>query len=114
MKIAIVGSRDYPHLDRVQNFVAALKKDCIIVSGGARGVDSTAEKAAKENGLEFILFLPDWDKNGKSAGFLRNIQIIEEADIIVAFWDGVSHGTLHSITEAVKRNKTVRIYGAQK
>jgi predicted Rossmann-fold nucleotide-binding protein len=91
-----------------------LKKENIIVSGGARGVDSTAEKAAKENGLEVISFLPDWDKNGKSAGFLRNIQIIEEADSVVAFWDGVSLGTLHLITEATKRNKPVRIYGVQK
>ena len=55
MKIAIVGSRDYQHLDRVRIYVESLSPDTIIVSGGARGVDKTAEITAKRCGLKTIM-----------------------------------------------------------
>jgi hypothetical protein len=112
--VAIVGSRSYPDLFRVQSYVATLPPEIIVVSGGAHGVDSVAEQAARKQGLETLIFPADWEKYGKSAGFKRNIQIVEASDIVVAFWDGVSKGTLHSISEAAKRNIKVVIYGVEK
>ena len=57
-----------------------------------------------------IIFLPDWDKYGKSAGFIRNKLIINEADMVVAFWDGKSKGTKNSIDLAINAGKPVDIY----
>lgn len=61
MRVSIVGSRDYPDLARVRDFVARLARKypgAIVLSGGARGVDATAEQAAQENGLEVISYRP--------------------------------------------------------
>ena len=79
--------------------------DLVLVSGGAVGADSLAERYAKEHNLQIIVFKPDWNKHGKAAGFIRNTNIIEEADEIIAFWDGISNGTRDSISKARKMNK---------
>jgi len=110
-KIAIVGSRDFLDLNLIKEFVTTLPKDTVIISGGARGVDSTAEVAAAENGLETKIFYPEWEKYGKSAGFIRNKQIVDEADEVYAFWDGKSRGTKNTIDTARKDNKVVVIFG---
>jgi len=78
-----------------------------IVSGGAYGADALAERFAREKGIPTIIFKPDWDKYGKSAGFKRNILIVNEADVVVAFWDGFSKGTKNSIELAEKSKKPV-------
>ena len=113
MKIAIVGSRDFVDYD---NFVQRLNKILnenqikvsVIVSGGARGVDTLAERFAEENHLETKIFKPNWEI-GRHAAFLRNTDIVESADIVIAFWDGFSRGTKDSITKAKKRNKRLFI-----
>lgn len=110
LKIAIVGSRDYANLPQIRHYVQSLPRGTIIVSGGARGVDSVAEAAAVECGLQTLIFYPDWDKHGRSAGFIRNNDIIKSSDIVVAFWDGVSRGTLSSINLAKKYGKPLVIY----
>lgn len=121
--IAIVGGRDFndyelmkqtifdylkcPHCNVIHTdtYYAGHK----IVSGGAKGADSLAEKIAEEYGFETIVHKPDWNKYGKSAGYIRNTYIIADADIVFAFWDGKSKGTEHSINIARKMDKTVRI-----
>jgi len=109
MKIAVIGSRDYEHLDRVRYYVESLSPDTTIVSGGARGVDKTAEETAKQCGLTVIIFHANWDKYGKQAGMIRNADIIKHADKVVAFWDGSSSGTRNSINRAKKANKPIKI-----
>lgn len=116
MKIAIVGSRTFGDMltDRrirrqVFDYVATLPKDTVIVSGGASGVDTWAESAAKEHGLAVIVYKPDWKAFGKSAGFIRNRKIITEADAVVAFWNMESKGTAHSIGLARAQGKRVLI-----
>src|ERR1019366_3739515 len=97
MKIAIVGSRDYPHPEKVRALINNLPADTVVISGGARGVDTWAEQAARARGLEVIIFPALWHAYGKRAGFIRNRQIVESADKVVAFWDGLSKGTKMSI-----------------
>lgn len=112
MKIAIVGSREYPNLNQVVKYVESLPKDTEIISGGARGVDKIAEVTAKRLGLRTSIFLADWDK-GLCAGFQRNWDIVRACDILVAFWDGKSRGTEHSISIGKALHKDVVIYGPE-
>ncbi len=109
MKIAIVGSRDFKPLDRVRDYVKALPAGSIVISGGARGVDSAAEEAAKEAHLTTFIFPADWNQFGKRAGYLRNIDIVNAADKVVAFWDRTSRGTKHSMDLAVKAGKPLEV-----
>lgn len=114
MNIAIVGSRSFGYLDMVKLHVqriAAKYPDAVIISGGARGVDSAAEVAAKHHGLDTLIFPAEWDKYGKSAGFKRNRDIVEAADVVVGFWDGTSRGTKHSLDLALELGKPVFVLG---
>lgn len=108
MKLAIVGSRDYAYRARVLAFVDRLKFDTIVVSGGARGVDTWAEVAAERRGLQTEIYrvtAADWERIGKSAGRRRNAVVVEKADWVVAFWDGASPGTLDTICKARDADK---------
>ena len=109
-RVAIVGSRDYPSLQDVSRFVMSLDPATIVVSGGARGVDRTAKSAATSRGLRTLVFLADWNIHGKRAGYIRNEQIIDHVDEVVAFWDGKSPGTADTIRKARAARKPVRIF----
>jgi hypothetical protein len=110
MRIAIVGSRGYPDLDEVRAFVRSLPSGTVVVSGGAHGVDAVAENEARKCGLTVDIYLADWKNRGGAAGFLRNHTIVENADEVVAFWDGVSRGTSHTIAIARRKGKPVTIH----
>lgn len=114
MKLAIVGSRafsNYGLLEKeVDKFIAENKFVVdLIVSGGAKGPDSYAEIYALRNNIPTKVFIPNWDKLGKSAGYKRNIQIIDNCDAVIAFWDGTSKGTKHSIDIATEKNKIIKV-----
>jgi len=106
-KIAIVGSRNYRSEGNVADFVSSLGDDVEIVSGGAGGVDSWAAKYAKG---PIKIFYADWDTFGKSAGVKRNTLIVDYADEVYAFWDGLSNGTLDTIRKAAKEGKLRGIF----
>ena len=107
MKVAIIGSRSL----RVTNLEDYLPSDTTeIVSGGAIGIDRCAEEYAKSRGIPTKIFLPDYNRFGKGAPLKRNVEIIDYADTVIAFWDGASHGTRFVIEEAKKRGKPVRIF----
>jgi hypothetical protein len=123
IKLAVVGSRSitnreliHEHLDYYLKQAHKINKEIIIVSGGAKGVDSIAEDWAKDRGLITIVVYPAWnDKNGnfvRSAGFKRNEVIWDIAECGVAFWDRVSKGTEHSFQLAKERNKKIAIIEA--
>lgn len=108
MIIAVVGSRGFDDyellkykLDKIHNRKPITK----FVSGGAIGADKLGEQWTKENNIETLIFYPDWKKYGKKAGFLRNEDIIKNSDVVVAFWNGSSKGTKHSIDLAKKQKK---------
>lgn len=112
-RIAIVGSRSYPYPDTVRAYVNSLPLNAVIVSGGARGVDSVAEATAKARGMKALIFPADWARHGKQAGFLRNQDIIAVCDRLVAFWDGQSRGTAHSLWLAQQAGKPVIVYDSK-
>lgn len=107
MKCAVIGSRGFNDYELLKRELSA-GDISVIVSGGAKGADKLAEKFAKEFNISTEVYLPDWSL-GRHAGFLRNTQIIEAADVVVAFWDGISNGTKDSITKAKKAGKPVKV-----
>ena len=112
MKMAVVGSRSFDDqelLDRTLDEQCRAVHINTIVSGGARGADSLAEIWANRRGIQTQIFLPDWDRHGTAAGFIRNRLIVENCDEMIAFWDGESRGTLSSITWAKAANKNVLV-----
>ena len=87
-----------------------LSPDDIIVSGGAKGVDETAEGEARKIGMEVISVPAEWNKYVKRAGLMRNDIIVGMADCVVAFWDGVSLGTKYTIDKAKEKNVITQVF----
>lgn len=81
--------------------LAELPGTVTIVHGAARGVDRIAGQEAEKLGLLLDVFPADWERDGKAAGFIRNQKMVDAgADLVLAFWDGSSAGTQHTITRA--------------
>lgn len=110
MRVAVVGSINYPDLEEVRKYVRSLPKGTVVVSGGAHGVDSAAKDEADMLGMETRIFPADWDKYGRAAGPIRNKLIVNNADVVVAFWDTNSRGTLNSFTYAIEQKKPTIIF----
>jgi hypothetical protein len=111
MNVAIVGGRDFDDYEQFKSCVDGEKiKFKSIVTGGARGVDTLAERYAKEIGVPVKIYWPDWTNYGKAAGPIRNKQIIEGADCVIAFWDEKSPGTRSSIKIAEDLGKPLTIF----
>ncbi len=100
--VDILGIRAYP-----TGQAAAMTE---IVSGGARGADTLGEKFAEQYGSSVKSFPADWDKHGKSAGYIRNEAMAEYANVLIAFWDGESRGTKHMIDLALKHGLDIHVF----
>ena len=116
VKVIVAGSRDYTDFDKVEYELMMYFKakglhrsDVEIVSGTARGADQLGEQFALKYGLKLTKFPADWDKYGKSAGYIRNVEMAKYADVLFAFWDGKSKGTGHMIKIATSADIEVHV-----
>lgn len=99
-KILVCGGRDYPDegyvfkiLDHIVPF------DAMIIHGGAKGADALADSWAKCRIVKIKVYKADWEKYGKKAGILRNIEMLKEnPDLVIAFPGG--KGTKHMVSIA--------------
>ena len=107
MRVAVIGSRGLTVPDLERYLPEGVTE---IVSGGARGVDTSARLYARKKGLKLTEFFPDYAQYGKGAPLRRNITIIENADVVLAFWDGASRGTQFVITQCERRGIPVRVF----
>ena len=107
MRVAVIGSRNLT-VDNLSKFLPVNTTE--IVSGGARGIDTCARRFAVENSIPLVEFLPKYEIYGKRAPLVRNTQIVEYADMVVAFWNGKSKGTMFTVNYAKKHGKTVYVY----
>lgn len=105
-RLAIVGSRTCPPID-ITPFLPFVPDT--IVSGGALGADTYAREYAIKNNIPIVEFLPDYKKHGRSAPIIRNIQIVENCDFLLAFWDGTSRGTKFTTDYAEKHGVPYKI-----
>lgn len=107
-KLGVVGSRNYKY-DTKHFLYSFYTKYGIsaLVSGGAKGVDTDAEEYARGMNIPTIIHLPEWDKFGKQAAYMRNSLIVRDSDVVMAFWDGTSKGTLMTLSICQREKKSV-------
>ena len=111
MKVIIAGSRSITSKQFV-DLVMSLSRFKVteVVSGGAKGIDTLGEAWAVERKIPVKRMPADWITYGKKAGVLRNQQMAEYADALVAIWDGASKGTAHMISYAKRKGIKTFVY----
>ncbi len=114
-RVIIAGTRDFSNYEllkeKCDNILSAKRKDSniVILSGTAKGADRLGERYARERGFLLRRFPADWDKDGNKAGPIRNAKMADNADALIAFWDGTSRGTAHMIMTAKERGLVTRV-----
>lgn len=106
MKWIVAGSRtftDYPRLCRSLDAFHAQGQISEVVCGCAHGADMLGEHWAKDRSIPVKRFPANWKELGRGAGFIRNQQMADYADALIAFWDGESKGTRDMIRRAQHR-----------
>lgn len=106
MKLLIVGSRGIKDID-ISMYLPE-NVECII-SGGAVGADTIAERYADKQGIHKIIIKPKYELYGRAAPIKRNKEMVDMCDQLLAFWDGRSRGTKYTISYAKKMGKIVRV-----
>lgn len=107
MKVAVIGSRGITVSD-LGRFLPENTTE--IISGCAKGVDTSAKEYALTHGIKLTEFLPEYTLYGRAAPLKRNITIIANADIVLAFWDGKSRGTKFVIDSCHRLGVEVRVH----
>ena len=115
-KIAIVGGRTFDMKEYMHGVLihliatGAIENNLTLVCGEAKGADSVGRVLFEEVTLPIESYPADWDKYGKSAGYIRNAEMAEMCDVAVAFWDGESRGTKHMIDAVRKLGKVCHVF----
>jgi hypothetical protein len=115
LKVIVAGGREFNDYDRLSadlfNYAESLGDEVgmSIVTGMARGADALAYRFTLNESVKVYEFKPDWDGLGKRAGFVRNAEMAEFADRLIAYWDGESRGTAHMIQTMQKMGKPVTV-----
>lgn len=106
-RLLICGSRCLDGFN-IDNYIDDF--DIELINGGAYGVDKVAEIWAKRHGIKCKFFVPDYNSYGRYAPLKRDDDMVDISDEVVAFWDGRSKGTRHTIEYALKSNKPTSIH----
>lgn len=115
IKVVVAGGRDFNDYELLDKTLVEILKqkgkpsEIEIVCGGARGADALGEKFAKKRKCKIKYFPADWDRFGKSAGYRRNAEMADHSDVLVAYWDQKSRGTMHMIDLAKKKGLEVHV-----
>ena len=105
MKLLIAGSRSIKKFDLAEYIP---EETDLIISGGADGIDSLAEKYADAHRISKLILRPRYDLYGRVAPLKRNETMVGLSDYILVIWDGKSKGTKHTIEYAEKHNKPIK------
>ncbi len=115
VKTIIAGSRSITDYDLLLKVIDKIDWTITeVISGHARGPDQLGEKWALENNIPVTVFHPDWYKHGRGAGYVRNAKMAEDAEALIALWDGESRGTKHMITTAHHHRLQVYVHKIEK
>ena len=113
MKVIIAGGRDFDNYKLLKNSCDLILSDYAdnleIISGKSKGADKIGEDYAKHRNYPIKEFPANWKLYSKSAGPIRNGEMADYADMLIAFWDGKSRGTADMIAQATKKGLIVKI-----
>lgn len=122
MRVLVCGSRTWTNREMLRRQLDRLVDQCTdnilaVIHGCAQGADLLAKEWATDVAgiytvnVALMEFPANWRIHGKSAGFIRNQQMLTEGkpDLVLAFWDGKSRGTKHMIDLAKKAGVRVEI-----
>lgn len=105
MKVVVAGSRTIDNYHAVEQAIEDSGFDVTeVISGTAKGVDSLGIIWAENNEIPVLFFPANWNKYGKRAGYLRNVEMADNADAVIVLWDGRSKGSKHMIDIAKRKN----------
>jgi hypothetical protein len=111
-KLLLAGGREFYDYDMFKykvDFLTQNKTNIEIVSGGAMGTDTLAERYAKEKGYKLTVIKADWEASFKSAGPIRNSKLVAIADAALFFWDRVSRGTYDCMQKASTKGIPLKV-----
>lgn len=112
-RVIVTGSREWDDYAAIEDALASLPKDSVIMEGGARGADGHARFAAKVLGLRVETYPADWDIYGRAAGSIRNQKMLDAgADLVLAFPLPGSRGTWDMVRRAERAGIEVRVWPA--
>lgn len=114
MKVLACGSRSWKDKATIRRVLKEYAGwDAELIVGGAAGADRLAEHVGRELKMKVTVVKPRWDVHGTAAGPIRNekmVAMLADDDVVVAFWDGKSRGTAHTVRVAEKAGIRVRVF----
>lgn len=115
MRLLVCGGRDYAnakHVFAVLDEVTRGQAKVWVCTGGARGADKWAEDWARWSGCELTIYPAEWDRYGKSAGPIRNSEMLRDFQptLVIAFPGG--HGTADMVYRARAAGVPVKVVDA--
>lgn len=113
LRVLVCGSRSLRDGETrlaIRKRLEKLPSGSEVLHGGAQGADTMAAEAALELGLRSSCFPADWRRHGRRAGIVRNVEMLNaQPDLVLAYWDGESAGTAHTVAEARRRGIPVEL-----
>jgi hypothetical protein len=107
MMIAIVGTRTFTDRERfLKEIEGEVGNQDVIITGDARGTDALVKE---EFGERAIVFKADWDKENRAAGPIRNQRVVDAADRVIIYWDGISRGSADVLWKARQKGIPIKI-----
>ena len=106
MKLLVVGSRSIKDFDLAPHIPSGVDT---VISGGACGIDTLAERYADAHQLSKYILRPQYDIYGRAAPLKRNEKMVDIADAVLVIWDGASKGTEYTVRYSKKKNKPLTL-----
>ena len=114
MRVLCCGDRNWKDTELIRHALTGIGMYPIIIEGECEGADLLARNVAEQIGFEVVPFPAQWARYGRSAGPIRNQQMLDEGkpDLVIAFHDnliGRSRGTKDMVLRAVLAGVPVKV-----
>ncbi len=107
VKLSVIGTRNCTDITLINKELAKEQPDVMVV-GGKMGPDQIAEEFAIDHEISLQVILPDYTLHGKSANYMRNLEMINQSTRILIFWDQSSRSPFNYLPYLKADNKSFR------